>query len=73
MTSSDQRLFRTLAGDLLAELGYDPGDTNRLSLSERLHLAGLRSKYMLVELARRLLRAIGVVHPAHLSMRMAKR
>lgn len=74
MSPSEQRLFQALAGDLLAELGYDePVGHRRLTVGERLRLGGLRSKYVIVEAGRRALKAMGVMHPAALAAKLSRR
>jgi hypothetical protein len=66
MSPSDQRLFQAMAGDLLAELGYETINFGGLSIRERARLAGLRSKYAAVETGRRAAQRAGIVHPAAL-------
>lgn len=70
MSGSDQRIFAALAGDLLAELGYEVDLTSRLKPAELTRVGALQLKYALVEGSRRILRAGGVANPARL---LAKR
>jgi hypothetical protein len=70
MSSSDRRLFQVLAGGALADLGYEQADMGVIGIAERVRLVGLRTKYAIVELVRRSLRAAGVVHPATLAVKL---
>lgn len=63
MSSSDQRLFQAVAGDLLQELGYDVVDLGPMSVRERSRYSELAAKYHVVEGGRRVLQAVGVFPP----------
>lgn len=63
MSSSDQRLFQTVAGDLLCELGYETVGLGRMPPSERARLARLHAKYAVLEAGRRVFQTVGVFHP----------
>lgn len=69
MSASDLAIFNRLAGDLLADLGYDPGTPGALDWQDRSRLVMLQTKYATVEGARRFLRATGVANPARLLAR----
>jgi hypothetical protein len=63
MSLADQRLFVAVAGELLQELGYEMSDVGEMSLLERARVAGLASKYRVLEGGRRVLQAFGIFHP----------
>ena len=72
MRLSDQRLFQAMVGGLLADLGYETVALGKLSISERVRLAALASKYTAVEAGRHMLQVAGVAHPAALMATMTK-
>jgi len=63
MSQTDQRLFCAVADDLLDELGYDTIYLGKMSLAERARLAGLQTKYIILESGRRIWQTVGVFHP----------
>ena len=63
MQVADQRLFHAVASDLLVDLGYDAEDHAPLSPSERARVAGLATKYRVLEGGRRILQSFGVFPP----------
>jgi Sulfotransferase family len=63
MPLADQRLFHAVASDLLADLGYDVADRGPLSPAERTRVAGLATKYHVLEGGRRILQSFGVYPP----------
>ena len=63
MPVADQRLFHAVASDLLVDLGYDAEDHAPLSPSERARVAGLATKYRVLEGGRRILQSFGVFPP----------
>ncbi len=62
MPVGDQRLFHAVASDLLVDLGYD-ADRVPLSPAERARVAGLATKYRVLEGGRRILQSFGVFAP----------
>jgi len=66
MSPPDVRLFQTVAGDLLDELGYNTVDLGKMPLRESARYAALQSKYALIQTGRRVVRAAGVFNPAGL-------
>jgi hypothetical protein len=63
MPVPDQRLFHAVASDVLLDLGYDAAERPRLSTAERARVAGLATKYHVLEGGRRLLQSFGVFPP----------
>lgn len=63
MLPADLRLFNAVAAPLLDDLGYDATDPGPMTPSERVRLAGLASKYRMLEGGRRALQTLGVFHP----------
>jgi hypothetical protein len=63
MPVGDRRLFHAVASNLLLDLGYDDADRERLSPAERARVAGLATKYHLLEGGRRILQSFGVFPP----------
>jgi hypothetical protein len=63
MSLSDQRIFQAVAGDMLAELGYETADLGEMTSGERGRLVALTGKYALLQAGRRLLQALGLFHP----------
>jgi Sulfotransferase family len=63
MPVADQRLFHAVASDVLGDLGYEAVDRPRLSTAERARVAGLATKYHVLEGGRRILQSFGVVGP----------
>jgi hypothetical protein len=63
MPVGDQRLFHAVASDLLVDLGYDAADRVPLSPAERARVAGLATKYRVLEGGRRILQSFGVFAP----------
>jgi hypothetical protein len=66
MPVEDQRLVQDVAGDLLAELGYDVPNLGRMSLREWARSAALWGKFTGIQGGRRALQAAGVFHPTSL-------
>jgi hypothetical protein len=66
MPEQDQRLFQALAGDLLAELGYETTVLGRRSAPETARYFGLMVKYALVDTGRKAVRSAGIFHPTDL-------
>lgn len=66
MPAVDQRLFQTIAGDLLRELGYATVDVNAITTGEFARYIRLQTKYGIVEAGRRSLQAMGIFHPTDL-------
>jgi hypothetical protein len=62
-----------VAGEALAELGYETGDLGPLRGRDRVRLIGMEVKYATVEVVRRLLRMMGIFHPAALLSRRSRR
>ena len=60
MSDSDQRLFQTVAGDLLTEVGYETVSLGKMSPGERAHLAGLQTKFTILEAGRVILQTAGM-------------
>ena len=63
MPLCDQRLFHAVAADLLVDLGYDAAERAPLSPAERARVAGLATKYHVLEGGRRILQSFGVFAP----------
>jgi Sulfotransferase family len=63
MPVGDQRLFHAVASNLLLDLGYDDPDRAPLSPAERARVAGLATKYHVLEGGRRILQSFGVFPP----------
>lgn len=63
MPPVDLRVFATVAGGLLHELGYEPTEIGRTRPLEGVRYARLASKYRVLEGGRRALQALGVFHP----------
>jgi hypothetical protein len=63
MPVPDHRLVQAVAGDLLAELGYEVPVLGRMSLRERARSAALWGKFTGIQAGRRALQAAGVFHP----------
>lgn len=59
METFDQKLANRLAGEQLAELGYALPDLPRMTLTERLRLTRLATRFQVTDNLRRLLFAIG--------------
>ncbi|MEM2125310.1 MAG: sulfotransferase [Candidatus Methanosuratincola sp.] len=66
MTQEDQRLFFSLAGDTLVELGYEIIPLGNMNTSEKTRLIRLQTKYLFVEASRRIIQAAGIFHPTSL-------
>jgi glycosyltransferase involved in cell wall biosynthesis len=67
MSFADQRLFQSVAGDLLQELAYNQNKgLGRMPVVERLRYIRLWAKYAIIESGRRFLQVVGVFHPARL-------
>jgi hypothetical protein len=73
LSPADQRLVQRVAGGLLSELGYPVEDLGRAGGAERLRATGLRAKFALVDLARHVLRAVGIFNPARLLLGLPRR
>lgn len=69
MPEQDQRLFQSVAGDLLIELGYEVPDLGVKSIADTVRLAELRSKYQIIQFGKQLTRSAGVFHPTNLLSR----
>jgi hypothetical protein len=63
MSERDQRLVQTVAGKLLAELGYPLVDLRPMSIGEQARLAVLATKYAMLQSGRRVLQAFGLFPP----------
>jgi len=63
MSIADQRLVQTVAGKLLAELGYPLVDLGPMSIGEQIRLAVLAAKYATLQSGRRTLQAFGLFPP----------
>lgn len=63
MSERDQRLVQTVAGKLLAELGYPFVDLGPMSIGEQARLAVLATKYAMLQSGRRVLQAFGLFPP----------
>jgi Sulfotransferase family len=63
MPAADVRLFHVVASDLLADLGYDVMEREPLPPAERARVAGLATKYRVLEGGRRILESFGVFPP----------
>lgn len=72
MSPADQRLFEAMAGDFLAELGYERTNPGRSTAREQMRLAGLQAKFTAVDTSRRLLQSAGIFHPASLLATLSK-
>lgn len=72
MPLADQRLVQTVAGDLLAALGYELASLGSMPITERLRLAGLWAKYTGIQAGRGALQAAGVFHPTSVLDRLSK-
>ena len=70
---ADQRLVQRVAGTLLAELGYPLEDLGRAGAAEQLRTVALWAKFRLIDLARRVLRALGVFNAARLLNSLPRR
>jgi len=73
LSPANQRLVQRLTQDLLPEFGYPVEDLGRTGPAERLRAAALGAKFEIVNLARSLLRAIGIFNPARLLMSLPRR
>jgi hypothetical protein len=63
MPEADQRLFQAVAGDTLADLGYDTLSVGKMSLAETARYAGLRTKCVVLEGGRYALQTVGLFNP----------
>jgi hypothetical protein len=63
MPVTDQRLFHTMAGDLLVDLNYEVPDLGPMSLQETGRLAFLGAKYAALQAGRGVLQAMGRYPP----------
>ncbi len=63
MAGADLRLFQRVAGDLLADLGYELADAGPMPAGEGGRMALLTVKYDVLQAGRRLLQAAGLVPP----------
>jgi hypothetical protein len=63
MAPADLRLFQHVAGDLLAELDYEPADAGSMPPTEAARLAAYALKYSTLQAGRRVLQAAGLVPP----------
>lgn len=63
MSLPDQRLFQAVAGDLLAEYGYELPTLPPMPLAEKWRWATLAAKYHLLQNGRNGLQAIGLMPP----------
>lgn len=69
MSDDDQRLIQSVAGDLLAELGYELRSLGGRNTFEVIRLLGLRMKYDFIQFGKRLAQAGGMFHPTDLLSR----
>jgi hypothetical protein len=63
MTQPDLRLFQHLARDLLADLNYSLADAGTMSTKERIRFSTLHTKYIILQIGRRILQSLGVFPP----------
>lgn len=63
MSDADQRLFETVAGGLLRQLGYEHPEVGGVRSGERVRYAELATKYRVLEGGRRVLQAFGIFQP----------
>jgi Sulfotransferase family len=75
MPVEDQRLVHAVAGDLLAELGYDVPTRRWMSPAEYVRLAALWMKFTAIQAGRQALQEAGVFHPTSVleSFRIGRR
>lgn len=69
MSMEDLQLFQNVAGQLLADLGYNLRDVGGNSITETVRFAGLKSKYNFIQYMKRLLKSLGVFHPTDILSR----
>jgi len=63
MSQADRRLFQGVAGELLAELGYELEDLGQGTLQEQARFWLLATKYTTLQAGRRVLQAMGFLPP----------
>ena len=63
MRPADVRLFQSVAGELLQEMGYDLAPAGSLSSGEVARKAALAAKYTALQAGRRILQAAGIMPP----------
>lgn len=69
MSDQDQRLFQSVACDLLRELGYEVRDLGSQSVSELIRLMVLMTKFHTIQSGKRLTKSVGVFHPTDILSR----
>ena len=72
LSPADQRLVQRLTKDVLPGFGYPVEDLGRTGPAERVRAAALRAKFEIVNLARSVLRAIGIFNPARLLLSLPR-
>jgi len=72
LSAADQRLVQRLVREWLPEFGYEVEDLGRPGVPERIRAACLRVKFEVVDLARWVLRGIGVFNPARLLLSLPR-
>ena len=73
LSPADQRLVQRLTLDLLPEFGYPVEDLGRAGAGERPRALALRAKFEIVNLARSVLRMVGIFNPARLLLSLPRR
>jgi hypothetical protein len=63
MSWADRRLFQDVAGELLAELGYEVEDVEKAPLQEQARVWLLATKYTTLQAGRSVLQALGILPP----------
>jgi hypothetical protein len=63
MGAQDLKLAHRVAGSTLVELGYQVQSVGSESIGDWMILAGLKARYLIVDLTRRLLRSLGLITP----------
>jgi hypothetical protein len=72
MPKQDRRLFQAIAGDTLADLGYETEELGGMSVRQMIRYSELQVKYALMETGRKILRSAGLFHPTELLSRKAR-
>jgi hypothetical protein len=72
MAPADQRLYLSVAGDLLDRLGYDRGDPGSMNTSDKWRRIRLSAKFSTIEAGRVVLQQTGVFHPTALLSRLRR-
>jgi len=66
MSLKDQRVFNSIAGVLLADLGYELHKLGGKTISEVIRYGRLKLKYYSVKLVKKLIRSGGLFHPTEI-------